>query len=156
MASSDVHVLDRGLHDDRIGDAHHRIDPVVRGDRAAAAQRRQHIAGDILLRQAQFGGAGAVHVQVQFGHVGHLLNVNIHGARNLRDAGGDRFGEIVVRRVVADDADVDGSGQAEVQDLAHHVRRLEVEGDVGEFFVQRVPHLFHREERSACGDLPSG
>ena len=62
------------------------------------------------------------------GRVEHLLHVDVGGAGNLSHPVGDLLGdEVIALHVGADDLDVDGRRQAEVQDLGDDVGRLEEE-----------------------------
>ena len=84
-------------------------------------------------------GAGAVDVEAQGGGVGDLLDVNVDGAGDAGDAGGKLEGEGVVGfDVAAGDLDIDGRGEAEVEDLADDVGRLGEEDTVGEFTVEAL------------------
>ena len=54
----------------------------------------------------------AVHIEVQFRHVGHLMDMDIHCARHMLATRAAMFlARSIVRRIVADDLDVDGGGE---------------------------------------------
>ena len=61
-----------------------RIDPVVRLHLAAAGERHQHAVGHVLLRQAELAGPRLVDVDVQLGHVHHLVQVDVRDAAESR------------------------------------------------------------------------
>ena len=84
-------------------------------------------------------GARAVHIEADFGLRDDLMHVDIGRARNARDTIGEPLGDFVVRlRVAADDLQVDGRRQSEIDDLARDIRGLEEEVHVGELLVEAL------------------
>ncbi len=76
---------------------------------------------------------GAIDGEVERGQGQHLLHVDISRPRDLSHAVRDLLGdEVVGLHVGADDLDVDGRRQTEVQDLGDDVGRLEEELHSGE------------------------
>src|SRR5262249_38881464 len=88
--------------------------------------------------QAELGGPRAIDVDLQRGSVDHLMQVHVDGAWDARHPGGDIQRDLVdLRLIEAGDLDVDRRREAEVENLAHHVRGLEEEGDARELWGQR-------------------
>src|SRR5579883_2587242 len=129
----------RRLHADVVVHAVGPVQPEVRRHRAAATERDQHAAGYVALRESHFGGLGAVDIETDHGLIGDLMHVHIGRAGYRGDAAGHLLRDGVVGLgVAADDLQVDGRGQAEVEDLARDVRGLEEEGHVREALAQAL------------------
>ena len=138
------HAVFGRLHDDGIIDAVLRIDPVIGRELQVGAERDQQAVGDVLLREPELIGAGAVHVEAQLGRVHDLVHVHVHRPRNARQARGDLLGQRVIGWRIGQRPDhlhVDGGGQAEIQDLAHDIGRLKEKGQVGKLAVQALAQL---------------
>ena len=91
----------RRLHADVVVDAVGPVHPEVRRHRAVAAERDQHVAGDVALRQAQLRGLDAIHIQADLRLVDHLVDVHVGRAGNARDLAGELLGDFVVGRRIA-------------------------------------------------------
>ena len=84
----------------------------------------QQIAGDVALAIANLLRASAIDIDVQLRHVERLLDAQVGRSRHILDLLHQLLGQIaVLSHCVADHLDIDWRRQAEVQDLAHHVRR---------------------------------
>src|SRR6202012_3835994 len=106
-----------------------RVHPVGGRDLAAAGQGGQEAVGDVTLRQAQLGDAGAVDVDAQFRPAFRLLHAHVGQPADAADLFEQNVGVGAVGGGVgARDLQVDGRGRAEVQDLADDVGRQEGEG----------------------------
>jgi hypothetical protein len=98
----------------------------------AAAQGHQEAAGHVLLRQADHLGASAVHVHGEPGIVERLLNARIGDAGNIANFIEHALGQgAIAVEVRAHDLNIDGRGEAEVQNLGHDVHWKHIEGDAG-------------------------
>ena len=85
---------------------------------------------------------GPIHVQVQRGSVIGLLNVHVHGSRNVAYPVGQFPGHIVIAQlVVAGNLYVDRRGHAEVENLRDDVGRLE-----GELGGRESPRQLHPQQ----------
>ena len=134
----------RRLHGDRVADAVARVEPEVRSGLEAAAGSCEQAACNIGLPQSQLAGPGAVHIHHQFRIVEGLLDAQVGGAGYMLDLVQQLFGNgPVAVHISADDLDIDGSRQAEVEDLRDHVDGQRVEGDAGEAVVQDIAQLLH-------------
>jgi hypothetical protein len=70
---------------------------------------------------------------VKAGRVEGLLDAGVGGAGNVFHVVEQLLGvDAVVLQIGSDDLDVDGRGEAEVEDLGDDVDRQDVEGDAGE------------------------
>ncbi len=122
----------RRLHANVVVDAVGPVHPKVRRHLAAAAERDQHVAGDVALRQTQLRRLDAIHVQADLRLVDHLVNVNVGRAGDARNPVRELLGNLVVGVGVSPDhLQIDGRGKAEVQNLGGDIGRLEEEGHVG-------------------------
>ena len=118
----------RRLRRDVVADAGGGVEPERRRGLKTAAQRDQQVLRHVALREADLLGLGAVHVEMQLGIIEGLLNPQIDRAGNEFQLVQQLFGEIAVGiQIAADDLNVDGSGQAEIQDLGDDVDRQFVE-----------------------------
>ena len=73
------------------------------------------------------------------GRIHYLMNVDVHGAGNARDAFRQLLGDFVIRRLVAPGyLDVDGGGKAEVQNLVGDIGGFEEEPPSGNFSCRRL------------------
>ena len=115
------------------------IHPVIGRNLHARTERHQHAAGHVLLGQPQFRGQDAVDVQAEVRPVRHLVQVDVGNARDLGHLLLQLAGHGQVAAVDSDHLHVDGGGQAEVEDLAGDVRRLEEERALREAFRQLAP-----------------
>src|SRR4029077_13978859 len=130
------------LHANAVVDAIIPVHPVVRCHLAAAAERDQHAAGYVALRQTHLRRLDPIHVQADFRLVDHLVNVNIGGSGNMRNPVRELAGYLVVRaRVSPDYLQIDGRRNPEVQDLGGDIGRLEEKGRVGESLAESFPEL---------------
>ena len=93
-----IQLILRRLDQDVVAYAVLPVEPEVGGYLAAAAQRNQQAAGDIVLREAELPGLDAIHIDAQLGCVHYLMHVNVGGAGNARDAFGQMLGDFVIRR----------------------------------------------------------
>src|SRR5208283_1439449 len=113
------------LHGDRIGHAVAWVGPEVGRHLIAGAEGDVQVLGDALGGGAEFGGAVAVDVDKELRGVDDLMQMHVDGAGNVAQPGADVAGDgQVVGAVASHHLDVDGSRQAEVQDLRHDVGRL--------------------------------
>ena len=117
------------MHGHAVVDPVGRIDPEVGRHLARRAERYQHAAGHVLLGQPQLRRQDAVDVQAQLRPVRQLLEVNVGDARDIGDLAAQflRYRE-AAGPVDADHLHVDGGGQAEVENLARDIGRLEEKG----------------------------
>ena len=121
------------LHRDVVGNAGRRVGPEVRGHLLGRAQADIDVVGDGAGVEAELGCPRAVDLGVEGRCVDLLLEMGVDDARDGRDAPPQLLRDAQVGRpVVADRANVDLRRQAEVQDLGHHVGRLEVEDHLRE------------------------
>ena len=122
----------RRLNGHVVGDSALGIEIEGGGGLEAAAQSHQQAGGHIFLSQADGLGTGAVHVHRHFGIVEWLLNARVGGAGNIPDLIKYALGEgAVAIEVWADDLDIDGRGQTEVQNLRHNVHRQHIKRHAG-------------------------
>ena len=77
------------------------IEPLIGRSLLASTERDQHAGGDITLSQPDLLGFAAVYIYVQFRGRYLLMNVDIHGARNLRNLLLQFLGHLIVFRLVA-------------------------------------------------------
>ena len=97
------------------------------------AQGDQQAGRHIPLGESDLLHFRAVRLHLQARQIEHLLDMHVHRAGNVAKLIGDFVGDVVIRLLVpADDLDVNGRGQPEVQDLADDVGRLKKEGDARE------------------------
>ena len=122
------HPVLRGLRHQRVLQAVFRIQPEGGRDLAAAGQGQQQVVGHIALGDAQLLGAAAIRVHAHFRQIVRLLDAGIDEARDMPQRFQQLIGHVAVLRARADDLDVDGRRDAEVQDLADDVGRQEREG----------------------------
>ena len=110
----------------------------------AAAQRDQQALRHILLRQPGGCGARAVHVDRQIGIVERLLDARVDRAGHIAHFVQHALGEGAIGiKIGPDDLDIDGRGQAEVENLGHDVHGQRVERDAGIFAGQHVAQALH-------------
>ena len=82
----------------------------------------------------ELAGEAAVDIDMQLRGIGHLLQVHIDRTRHFRQLLAQLLGDAQVLRLIAarsGDLDVDGGRQTEIEHLRHHVRRLEVDHQLG-------------------------
>ncbi len=92
----------------------------------AGAQRYEKILRHVPGLQSHRLHSRPVDIQPQRRRVERLLNVNVHGARDVPDFIGKFLRHLEVSpKIVARDGDINGSGRSEIQNLRHNVRRLE-------------------------------
>ena len=98
--------------------------------------------------QSKFGGLDAVNGNVELRQVVRLLHAHVHRAGNCFDLIRQPHGERAVFDLVgADDLHVKRRGQAEVERLAHNVRRQKINHHAGKFAAQpraQPPHIIRR------------
>jgi hypothetical protein len=105
----------------------------------AAAEGDEDALRDVGLGEADFFGASAVDIHGHIRVVEWLLDAGIGCAGNVADFIEHLLGEgAVAVEVRADDLDVNGGGEAEVEDLGDDVNGQHVEGDPGIFAIQHV------------------
>ena len=108
------------------------IEPKGRRGLEGATERHQQRSGDIPLCQSDVLRARAVHVHKEPRLVERLLDVQVGRSRYVLDLLHQLLGEVMVRHfIVADDLNIDGRRQAEVQDLRRHVDRQRIERNSG-------------------------
>ena len=82
----------------------------------AAAEGNQQILRDITLLQPHLLGPDAVNIKLKSGNISELLDVNVNRPRNMAQAIGQLLGdEVILVLVLADDLDINGRRQAEVE-----------------------------------------
>ena len=107
---------------DVVAHARARIEPERRRSLKAAAKRDQKVLRDVALGESDLAGLGAVHVEMQFRIVEWLLDAEIDRSRNEFQLVHQIFGEVAIALQIASHyLHVEGSGQAEIQDLRHDV-----------------------------------
>ncbi len=98
----------------------------------------------ILLGQPDLLGPGAVHIHGQIGLVERLLDARIGRAGNIADLVEHAFGEgAVAIQIRADNLDVDGRREAEVQNLRDNVHRQHIKRDAGILLGQHAAQALH-------------
>ena len=90
--------IDRRLHRDRVVHVVLRVEEEIRRHQHARRQRRQHVVGDIALRDVQLGGAQPVHVDLQRRIVQHLHQMRVGHAGNPAHALQQLAGQAAVAR----------------------------------------------------------
>ena len=129
----------RGLDGHVVADAAFGIEIEAGGGLEAAAEGHQQALRHILLRQADGLGAGAVHVHRHIGIVEGLLDARVGCAGNIADLIEHALGEgAVAVEVGADDLNIDGRREAEVENLGDDVHRQRVKSDAGILACQHV------------------
>ena len=132
----------RRLNGDVVGDAVFGIEIEVGGGLEAAAERHQQALRHILLRQADGLGAGAVHIHRHVGIVEGLLDARVGRAGNIADLIEHALGQgAVAIEIRADDLNIDGRREAEVENLRDDVHRQHVERDAGILAGQHAAQL---------------
>ena len=132
-----IHRVFRRADVDEIFNADARIEPVGRLHLTAAAQAQQNGIRHALLGQAEVGGFGTVNGNLELCPIVRLLHAHVHRTGYFFDFTGQFFGDGVVRNLIAsDNLHVKGRGQAEIQRLAHDVRRQEINHRAGKFAIQ--------------------
>ena len=130
------------LHGDEVADAGFPIEPLGGRHLAARSERDEQAVADIALGKPDLAGLIAIDVDVDFGPIDHLVNVDVGGAGDTRDLLADLPRDLVIAgRVAADHLHVDGRGQAEVQNLVGDVGGFEEERHVGKPLVQALAQL---------------
>ena len=124
------------MYDDLVVDAGLRVQPLVGRGLAGASQRDEHALSYVLLGQADLAGLQAVYIDVERGVGDLLMNVRVGYAGNGLHLFEKLLGELVVVLGTPGDLEIDGCGQAEVEDLVRDVRRSEEEGTVRELLMQ--------------------
>ena len=138
----------RRLDGDVVADAVARIEIEVGRGLEAAAERDQQALRHVLLGEADGSGAGAVDIDGHVGIVEGLLDARVGGAGNVADLVEHVFGQgAVAVEIGPDDLDVDGRGQAEVENLGHDVDGQHVEGDAGILAGQHAAQAARRRLR---------
>ncbi len=132
----------RGLGVELVAHAADGIDPEIRAGLLGAGERAEDAVGDVLLGEAELGGLGAIDGDVEAGGVVGFVDAEVDGAGDEADAGEEFLGEGVdLLAVGAGELDVDGSGEAEVENLGDDVGGREPEGHVGKVFGHLVADL---------------
>src|SRR5438876_7617722 len=122
------HAILRLLHRDVVLHAIFRIQPESRGGLEAGAKRDKNVLRHVARLHAHGLRAGPVNFHKERGVVKGLLNVDIHGTRNVTEFAREFLPHQIISALVhAGDFHVDGCGSAEIQDLRHDVRRLKEE-----------------------------
>ena len=120
------------------------VEPVSGCCLKTAAKRDEHIVGHITRGIADLLRFGAIHFDVQFGLVESLLDAQVHGTGHKFQAIQQIVGKDTIGREIApEDLDVNGSGQAEIEDLADDVRGQEVKSDAREVLGQFDAQVVH-------------
>src|SRR5262249_25888714 len=122
-----INTIFRRLHGNAIGDAVLRVEPERGRGLETAAERYQQVLRNIALLQADLLRPDAIDREIQRRRTHQLLHMHIYGAGHVAQTVGDALRQEIVLRVLADDLNVDRGGQAEVENLADDVRRLEEE-----------------------------
>ena len=112
-----------------------RIEPERRRGLETSTQRDQQVVGDVELGKAALHGLGAIHSQLNARLIEKLVNPEVDGARDGLELAQKICREGVIGfHIRAGQLNVDGSRQTEVENLAHDVRRLSEEREVGKPF----------------------
>src|SRR4029450_12814246 len=112
------------------------VEPKVGRRRPAAGQRDQQVVGDVPLRQTDLLGENPVTVDHDPRRIEDLLHAHVHRTRDASELTRDLMGALEILlgfRQRTGYLYINGSGQAEVEDLANDVSRL------GEEFEIRKP-----------------
>ena len=125
-----VEITDLGfriLHGQHVVVAGLGIDPETGRDHGVGSERGDDVADHFLLREAEFGGAGAVDVKLQSRVVDILRHVDVADAGNPANlagqVGGERISGFEIR---SGDLHVDGRRHAEAEHGVHQSAGLEV------------------------------
>src|SRR5262249_6432047 len=132
----------RSLNKDGISDASLWIQPKIGSGLETAAERDQHVAGNSSLSKTKLLGAQAIDVDHERRGGNDLVNMHIHGARDLCNSHLTLPGDIVILWVLTDDLDVDWRRHPKVQNLAHYVGRLVIESHIRIQSFEFVPEGF--------------
>ena len=139
-----VEAILRGLDGHVVGYPVFGIEIEVGGGLEASAQGHQQALRHILLRQTDGLGAGAVHVHRHIGIVEGLLNARIDCAGHIADLIEHALCDCAVAiQVRADDLDIDGRGEAEVENLGHDVHRQHIKSHAGILAIQLLAQSLH-------------
>jgi len=132
----------RRLHRHLIGDAIRGIEPEIGGGLETATQRDENALRDITGIHADLGDSGAVDVHPDRRQIHQLLHVHVSGAGHLAEAVGNLIRERMAGLDIgADDLNVDGSGQTEIQNLSNDVGGLKEKLHSGETPRQLLTQL---------------
>ena len=125
-----------------VADAVSRIQPEFRRGLKTAAQRNQRAVGDIVLRVPALFGLGAIDGDVDLGLIERLVHPQIGGAGNGLELIEKIDRELAVGfDIGAAHLNVDGRGQAEIEDLADDIGGHEVKRDARKFARQAFAQL---------------
>ena len=129
-----VHAVLRRLRGDAVADAGPRVQP-ERGRRLEApAEGNQHVAGNIAGRKAYLRCPRAVNVHLEARQIEGFLNAQVNRAGDVFEFAHQPVGKSPVGvKVVPHHLDIDGRREAEIQDLADHVRGQKIKRYPGEF-----------------------
>jgi len=131
------------LHRHLIIDAILEIQPEVRRRQPARTQRGEQRIRHVLLREPDLAGARAINIDAQLGAVHPLLQMDVGRSADLRHPGLDLLGQGKVFGAGSGDLDIDGRGQAEVQNLAHDIRSRKRELHVRKIALKPFPEHAH-------------
>ncbi len=141
-AAERVHGIDlelRGLHGDLVVHSVDGIEPLVGRRLAARTERDQHAIGDVSLGEAGLIGLAAIDVHLDLRRMDLLVDVNVDRAGNDGDFALDFLGDLVAGgRVTRNHLNVDGRGQAEIENLIGNIGGLEEE----DFVLVPLPQRF--------------
>src|SRR5260370_12677988 len=122
----------RRLCGHRVRDPHLWIEPEVRLNRSAGVEGNINAVCHILLGEAELRGPNTINIEMQSGRIDDLMHVNIDCPGNSRQALAEPTRNLVVGRVITLYLNIDGRRKSEVENLHHHVGRLEEEGEIRE------------------------
>jgi len=132
-----VHFAHRALHDNLIIDAVDRVQPLVWIGLSGTGERDEHVTGDITLGEAELLGTIAIDVHLDRRVLDLLMDMGVHNTGNGDNLAEQMLGDsVVVFWITTDDLEVDGSGQAKIQNLVGHVSGREEEGFFGKFLSE--------------------
>ena len=130
------HLPLRRLNGEVVGNALLRIDPEIGVDLLGRAEADREIVHDLLGLKVQVLRARPVDCEIKIGRVKLLLHMGIDNALYVRKPLLRFLCKLDIVRISALDLQVDLGWHAEIQNLRHHVGRLEIEEQAGERFRQ--------------------
>src|SRR6185437_7585898 len=118
--------------------------PVAGRDHAVGGERGDDVVNDLALIEPQLRGALAVHIELERGVVQVLRDVYVADAAQAADLPGQGPRHLaVLAEVGAGDLDVNGRGQALVQDGVHHGSGLKKPAQFRQLGLQGGAHAVH-------------
>src|ERR1017187_1901531 len=113
------------------------MEPITGLHLAAAAQAEQNRVGNVSLQEPELRGFGSINGELKPLQIARLLDPQVHRAANVPNPVSNLRGNpLIARHISAKHLNVKRRGEAEVNGLAHDVRRQEVKRDARKIPVQ--------------------